>query len=100
MKILAICSVNLAGATATIEVGTSATSAGLIAQTTATDIDANEIWHDASPDATVELTSVLLDNIVTDDVIQTVGTANITAGEIDYYAMWYPLSEDGNVTPA
>ena len=100
MKILATCSVNLAGALATLEVGTAATTAGLIAQTTATDIDANEIWHDATPDASVELTSVLIDNIVSDDVIQTVGTANITAGAISYTAMWYPLSPDGDVVAA
>lgn len=100
MKILATCSVSLAGATATVEVGTAATSAGLIAQTTATNIDANEIWHDATPDASIELTSVLLDNIVSDDVIQTVGTANITAGAISYTALWFPLSDDGNVTAA
>lgn len=100
MKILAVCTVNLAGATATLEVGTAASTAALIAQTVATDIDAGEIWHDATPDATIELTSVLSDFIVTDDVIQTVGTANITAGAISYRAMWYPLSADGDVQAA
>jgi hypothetical protein len=58
MRILAKCLVNLAGANATVEVGTALSTAGLIALTTATDIDANEIWHDATPDASVEATTV------------------------------------------
>ena len=100
MRILAKCLVNLAGANATVEVGTALTTAGLIALTTATDIDANEIWHDVSPDASVEATTVLTEKIVSQNVIQTVKTANITAGKILYTCLWYPLSEDAEVTAA
>ena len=84
LSIIALCSTNLAGNTATVELGTSADTAELIAQTTATDIDAGEIWHDASPDSSVELTSVAKRYIVNDDVILTVGTANVTAGVIKF----------------
>lgn len=100
MRILAKCLVNLAGASATVEVGTALTTAGLIALTTATDIDANEIWHDVSPDASVEATTVLAEKVVSQNVIQTVKTANITAGKILYTCLWYPLSEDAEVTAA
>ena len=100
LRILAICTTTLTGASATLEVGTSVTTAGLIAQTTGTDIDVNEIWHDASPDASVELSSVLAENIVSADVIQTVATANVTAGVIKYIAMWYPLSIESSVVAA
>lgn len=100
MRILAKCTVDLTGATATLEVGTTLSTAGLIAQTTATGIDANEIWHDTSPDSSIELTSVLAEKIVSQNVIQTVGTANITAGSITYTCIWYPLSEDAVVTAA
>ena len=100
LSIIGVCTTNLAGATATIEVGTAASTAGLIAQTTATDIDANEIWHDASPDSSIELTSVVLQKIVTDDVIQTIATAAISAGVITYYILWSPISADGNVVVA
>lgn len=100
MRILAKCLVNLAGASATVEVGTALSTAGLIALTTATDIDANEIWHDATPDASVEATTVLAEKIVSQNVIQTVKTANITAGKILYTCLWYPLSEDAEVTAA
>lgn len=100
LRLLARCIVNLAGASATVEVGTALSSTGLIALTTATDIDANEIWHDATPDASIEATTVLAQKIVSQDVIQTVRTANITAGRIVYTAIWYPLSEGANVVAA
>lgn len=99
-RVLAKCTTLLEGATATLEVGTAATTGGIIAQTTATNIDAKEIWHDTSPDNTIEASSVLTENIVTDDIIQTVGTANITAGVIEYTCIWYPLTPDSSVVAA
>lgn len=100
LRLLAKCTVSLAGAGATVEAGTALLSTGLIPLTTATDIDANEIWHDATPDSSVEETSVLAQRIVSQNVIQTVRTANITAGAIRYTAFWYPLTSDGNVVAA
>lgn len=100
LRILAKCTVNLAGDGATLEVGTALSTAGLIAQTTATDIDANEIWHDATPDSSIEATTVLAEKVVSQDVIQTVATANITAGSITFTCIWYPLSENAEVTAA
>lgn len=99
MRLFAVCTTDLTGASATLEVGTALSTAGLIAQTTATNIDANEIWHDATPDASIELSTIAAERIVKQNVIQTVGTANITAGAITYYCFWKPLSEDGNVVP-
>src|SRR5688572_22193773 len=84
VKIVGLCTVNLAGASATLEVGTALSSAGLIAQTTATDIDANDIWHDATPDASVEASTVMAEKLVFQDIIETVGTADITAGNVYY----------------
>jgi hypothetical protein len=97
MKLFGICTVNLAGAAATLEVGTALTTAGLIAQTTATDIDANEIWHDATPDASIELMSVATEKIVQQDVIETVGTADITSGNVKYICLWRPLTPNATV---
>jgi len=99
LSIIGVCTTNLAGGT-TIEVGTAASTAGAIAQTTPTDIDATDIWHDASPDKSIELTSVIAQNIVTDDIIQTIGGSAITAGVITYYILWAPISSDGNVVIA
>ncbi len=100
VRILARCTTSLEGATATLRVGTALSDAGLIASTTATDIDANEIWHDATPDASVELSTVLTQKIVSQDIIATVGTANITAGVIEFVCYWFPLTPDSKVVAA
>lgn len=91
------------GGAATIEVGISGNTAALIAQTTATDLDQYETWQDASPEANpgaVDLTARSF--VVTGgaDVIFTIGTADLTAGVIDFYCLWAPLSADGLVTAA
>lgn len=100
MKLIGVCTASLTGDTATLEVGTALSTAALIAQSTATDIDINEIWHDATPDASIELTSVMTEKIVNQNVIQTVGTANITAGAITYHCLWRPISVGATVTAA
>lgn len=100
MKLFATCSESLAGATATIKVGTATSTAGLIAQTTATDIDVHEIWHDATPDASIELSSVATEKIVNEDVIHTIATAPITDGTLTYHCIWKPISNDGLVEAA
>lgn len=100
MKLFATCGTDLAGASATVSVGVTGATAGLIALTTATDIDANEIWHDATPDARVELSSVATEKIVNSNVIQTVGTANVTGGVLTYHCIWKPISTDGLVVAA
>lgn len=100
MKLFGVCSTNLAGALGTVQVGTALSTAGLIALTTGTDIDAGEIWHDATPDASIELSTIATEKIVNQKVIQTVATANITSGVITYHCMWVPISNDGDVVAA
>lgn len=99
VRFYGVCTTNLAGATATLEVGTSVSTAGLLAQTTATDIDAGEMWHDATPDASIELITVIPEKVIVNggDIIETVGTASITSGNVRYVCLWRPLSSDGNV---
>lgn len=104
VKVMAICSTNLteSAATATLEVGTSNDTAEILAQTNATDIDAGNLWHDASPDSDVENLSVLSEKVVVNgaDVIGTVATKDITAGVIEFVCFWYPLSGDADVAAA
>jgi len=105
VKFLCYCTDTLTGASATIEVGTAKTTAGLIAQTTAANIVVNEIWHDATPDASIEATTILAttalgQKTVIQDIICTVGTANITAGTLKFVCLWRPLTEDGKVVSA
>lgn len=100
MKLFGVVETTVTGALNTIEVGTAINTTGLIALTTGTNLAVNEIWHDATPDASIELSSVLTEKVVNQDVIQTVRTANATAGVIRYICVWKPLSADGNVTAA
>lgn len=97
-RVFAICSSDLtSGGAATIEVGISGNTAALIAQTTATGIDAGEWWVDTGA-ATIEALPGQF--LVSDSIIQTIGTTTITGGSLTYYCAWTPISEDGNVVAA
>lgn len=100
MKLFAVVDTAPAGASATVAVGTAINTTGLIASTTATNLAIKEIWHDATPDASVELTTVATEKIVNQNVIQTVGTANITSGVLTYICLWRPATTGSSVTPA
>lgn len=101
-KIVGFCTENMAGATATIEVGISGGTALIIALTTATDLIAGEIWHDASPDAEIEADSVAVPNIIADgnDVILTIATADLTNGTIVFVCEWEALTVGAKVEAA
>jgi hypothetical protein len=96
--VFAKCTTLLAGTNATIEVGVSGDTAVIIAQTTATDIDANEIWNGATPAAVALLTPKLVSGGA--DIIETVATADITSGVLVYHCLWTPISADGLVVAA
>lgn len=103
LRLLAVCETTLTiDANATLEVGITGGTAKLVAQVAGDAIDVGEIYHDATPDSKIELTSVLVENIIANgsDIIQTVATANILTGVIKYIAIWYPLSKDGKVVAA
>lgn len=101
VKIFGVCQTLMdSGGAATIELGISGNTAALIAQTTATDLDQYETWQDATPEANpgaVDLTGRTF--VITNgaDVILTVGTADLTAGVIDFYCLWSPLSAGATV---
>lgn len=105
LQVFGICDVALTSAgAATIELGVTGATARLIAQTTATLLIANEVWHDATPDETV--TQLDIDGarmfVVANgqDAIFTIGAFDLTAGDIDFYALWRPLSSTGLVVAA
>lgn len=98
VQVFAVCSTDLtSGGAATLEVGISGNTAALLAQTTATGIDAGEIWIDTGP-ATVELLPA--QSIVAASIIQTIGTTTVSGGVLTYYCIWSPVSANGNVSPA
>ena len=94
-QLAAYCSELLAGATATVELGTDGNTAALIAQSTATDIDAGEFWHDSTPEA--EVSTPIVDKVVADDIVLTVATADVTDGTLIIEGYYLPLSPDGNM---
>ncbi|RLG43308.1 MAG: hypothetical protein DRN81_06790, partial [Thermoproteota archaeon] len=102
VRVIGVCTTSLVGASATVEVGTTKSTAGIIAQTTGTDIDENELWHDASPDTDTELATVAPAKFIVNggDIIEKTGTANVTAGQIYYICLWRPLSSGSSVVAA
>jgi hypothetical protein len=88
------------GGVPTIELGVSGNTAVFIAQTTATDLIANEIWEDVSPTTTVEQIDLTNMSFVVSngqDIDFLVGTADLTAGKVNFYCIWSPLSTDGAI---
>lgn len=97
-KLVPICTTDLAGATATIALGVTGSTALFIAATVATDIDTGEFWVDTAPDPNgVAVPAALKDVAITDNIIATVAVANITGGVLRFDVLWRPLSSDGNV---
>lgn len=107
-SVFGICnSAPTSGGTGTIEVGVAGATATIIAQVAdATDLIQDEIWYDATPTTTIEQIDVVNARqfiIPTgQDIILTLSSAGdaLTGGDIDFYAIWYPLSSDGNVVAA
>lgn len=100
-----VCQTNLdSGGAATVELGIVGNTACFIAQTTATGLDQYEIWQDATPDANGSAVNIyaVLGHVATNgaDINLTIGSADLTAGVIDFYCFWAPLSADGLVVAA
>lgn len=96
--VFGICDTNLTGA-ATIEVGTANNTASLLAQIAdATNLDDGENWVDATPET--EVSAIPGIKIINDgaDITLTIGSTAVTAGVVDFYCLWRPLSSDGNIT--
>jgi len=102
--IFGICEDAFTGAGALIELGiTGGNTALYIAQTTAANLIANEIWYDASPDATAESIDITgLSFVVANsqDIDLLISGGNVTAGKVNLYCIWSPLSVDGAAVAA
>lgn len=104
VRIVCVCTttVTVTGAP-TLEVGVSGATAAIIAQTTADLLAEGEIWHDVTPDATIEAMSTMRDFITADSnaIALTITTAtSVDEGVLEFYCLWSPLSADGSVVPA
>lgn len=99
-QVFGVCKLDLVGS-GTIAIGTLGDTTGFITTTTGTALDAGLGWVDNSPGAIKTLPyheGRLIGNGA--DIIGTIGTADITAGIVDLYCLWKPLSSDGNVVAA
>jgi len=95
-----VCSVDLGSGTGTIALGVAGSTALYIAATTATTIDAGEVWTDGTP-AAAKLYSTLVYAILNEsDIGYTVATDTIDSGTIKFYCAWIPISADGRVEAA
>lgn len=101
VSVIGFCNTDLAGA-ATLEVGVTGSTALCLAQiANATTLDAGELYADATA-ATFKAISATVPPkvVVTTDIFATVGSTNITSGQVDFYCIWNPISSDGNVVAA
>ncbi len=102
--ITAFCTETLEGASATVKLGGSTDPDGMIQQTTATTLAANDWWVDATTAAGT--TSPLYthsggnvasqaEKLVSEDIIITVATQDVTNGTIIFDAFYIPITDDG-----
>jgi hypothetical protein len=101
--LVGIVNVTLTGATSTIEVGVVGNTAGLLAQETCTDLSANAVYTSATNAVKVAATAFSGAHVVIangSSIIETLGTANATAGQIDWYCIWAPLEQGASVKAA
>lgn len=102
-QVIGVCTTDLVGG-ATVEVGITGATAIFGKQITDTDLDAGELYINETP-ATYFIIgeeNAAADNLPTyllngNDIILTTTTTNTTAGVIDFYCVWIPISEDANV---
>jgi hypothetical protein len=97
VRVFGVCGLTLEGA-ATLEVGISGATAVILAQlANATVLATDEIYTDATPTTKVEAmpSALIIGN--GQDIIQTIGSTALTAGQLTYYCLWNPISVDGDV---
>jgi len=99
VRIIPICKGDIqAGGTPNIRLGIIGADDAMISDTVATDLEANEIWTDVSPDSEIEPVDSIRSYIISNGngVILTLD-AEITSGQIVFYCFWSPLSTNGEV---
>jgi len=97
-SVFGVCTVNLTGA-ATIEVGVVGNTPQLLAQiANATTLDAGDVYVDADTEVgagVIPHPQVIGGGL---DIIMTIGAAAVTAGQVNFYLLYRPLSTNAAVT--
>lgn len=98
LSLVPFCTVDLTSAGGgTLALGVVGATTLFLGATTATAIDANEFWIDATTPAPngIALPAAFKDIVITDNIVATVATADITAGAIRFDCYYLPLSANG-----
>lgn len=101
VRLVPFCTTNLgeSGATATIALGVTSSTALFIAATNSVDIDANEFWVSTTPTANgIALPAAMKDIVITDNILTTHAVTNTNAGVLRFELFWTALSVDASVT--
>lgn len=90
------------GGGATLSLGTVANTAAFIAATPATSVDNNEIWAGSAEGLIaaqiLDVVPAIIGAVVSGtNVGITIGVAALTAGSLDFYLWWDPISSDAAV---
>ena len=104
-RLIAICTESLdTGAGATISVGVAGGAVdGIIAVTTGVDLDAGEIWFDATPTTKQDtLANSMIEQVIGDgaDIEADILVDAVTDGTIAFNLFWTPLSTGATVVAA
>ena len=99
LSVFGVCTTNMVGSGADFEVGVTGNTAGLIAQIAdVEDLDAGDVYIDATPEvgvAAVPAMQILNGGL---DVLLKITNADVSAGVVTFYCLWRPLSSDANIT--
>lgn len=102
VKLVVVTTTNLASAGGcSVELGISASAGAMVASTSASTLDAREIWHDTASDSEIEALSTMREYIISDgnDIVLTLdGQAD--SGALTLYCFWIPLSDGASVVAA
>jgi hypothetical protein len=100
MWITCTSNVGSAGGTATLSFGTDSDAAAIIALTDETEIDAGDLWYDATPTTAGDtFQNVVMDYVITNghDVGYEINNEACDAGTIIFHCIWEPLDATGAV---
>lgn len=99
VNVFATCQSSLtSGGAATIEVGVTGLTQGILQQAAATSFDTDMVWTDQGFDEGLSTTRI--GNIIANgqDIKLTIGTTTVTGGQATFYCLWRPLSSNANIT--
>lgn len=102
VRLVAVCGTSVESAGGA-NIGVDCGSVAIIADTDCTTLEAGDIWHDNSPDASAEATSTMREYIIangTDIALDIENAKQVDSGVINFYCIWTALSTNGAVAAA